>query len=154
MSEHQRLIREAEQAFRTADHLAYVTLPLLQESKLLVSITENIHTALDKGMQALLLYEEEKRSIQYIPEDVNAQIMVFEQEIMPKYKISKDIAKTLKEVKQTMHYQQNSPVSFQRRERYVLCDKDYNMKKLDISTLKAYLTETRAFISFLRRLPC
>lgn len=151
---HKILIQEAEKAFNTADHLTYVSLPLLNEPKLMVTITQNIHRALSKGMQALLAYEYQSKHITVIPDNFQAQVLVFEQDIMPKYKINKEIATTLKEVRHIMNYQKESPIEFQRRENYILCDKDYKMEKLEAKRLKSYLLETRAFINFLRRLPC
>ena len=54
---YQELISGANKAVRTADHLVYVTYPLVNDVKLLVTITENLNKALLMAMEALLQYE-------------------------------------------------------------------------------------------------
>ena len=58
------LIYEANKAFNTADHLAYVTYPLVNDTKVITLITEHLFNALEKGMDALLYIERLYKRIQ------------------------------------------------------------------------------------------
>ena len=135
----QQLVQKAEKAFTNADHLTYVTYPLVKEDKLMITIVQNLHTALTQGAKALVVYEKKETSFEML---------------IPKYKISKELSTTLKEVRDIMKKHEESAVEFSRKKNYIICDDNYRMKKLDLTTLKKYILETRAFIQFLRRLPC
>ena len=46
-------VAEANKAFKIADHLIYVTYPVLQDNKLMATALEHLAVALQKGMAAL-----------------------------------------------------------------------------------------------------
>ena len=69
MEEHKLLMKESLQLLNTADHLAYMTYPLLDDPKLLITITKNLYNALMKSVEAILVYE---RTYKRIPSFVNS----------------------------------------------------------------------------------
>ena len=152
MEDHLNLIQQAEKAFTTADHLCYVTLPLLKEPKLMITITQNLDSALTNAIQALLNHDHLHKQLQEIPKDFEKQLILFENKIMPKYKISKDVLKTIKDVKNIMKQHKSSAVEFTRKEKYFVCDDKYKMKTLDAEQLKVFVFNTRPLIQLLRGL--
>lgn len=154
MEEPTQLLEQAQKAFRTADHLAYVTLPLLKENKLMITIIQNLDTAVSQGILALLQCEKKKKQLQEVPQDFEKQLILFENKIMPKYKISKELLKTISEIKHLMKQHHDSTVEFARKEKYYLFDNKYKMKTLDQEKVKKLVFETKPFITFLRGLQC
>ena len=51
------LINKANQSFKVADHIAYVTYPLVKDNKLIITVTENLAESLTKAIESLLFYE-------------------------------------------------------------------------------------------------
>ena len=54
----QELLNDANRHFRSADHIAYVTYPLLQDNKLIVAVLENLNNTALRIMEAVLQQEE------------------------------------------------------------------------------------------------
>ncbi len=148
------LQKEAAKSFTTADHLVYVTLPLLKEDKLLLAITQNLHNALTKSVLALLTYEQLKKMIKEIPKDSQAQFELFESKIASKHKIPKETILVIKEVQEIMKKHEKSPVEFVRNRKYVVCDDKYRMKTLDQERVKHFIFLTRPLLTLVGDLPC
>ena len=53
MERFRQLVKEANKAFETADHLTYMTYQIVKDIKLMIMITENLYNALEKGMDAV-----------------------------------------------------------------------------------------------------
>ena len=64
-----KTIEDANKLFKTADHLTYVTYPLLKDNKLIITIIENLSEATTKAMDAVLYYEKYYKRIMHFPSD-------------------------------------------------------------------------------------
>ena len=51
------LINDANQKIRTADHLTYMTYPLIKDPKIVIKIAENIHLAMKTAIEAVVYYD-------------------------------------------------------------------------------------------------
>ncbi len=139
----EKLITEAKKAFTTADHLAFVTYPLLKDSRLLLTIAQNVDRALTSAMNALLHVEVYYKRIQILPLDMQSRLHIFEQHTAKRYQIRKEAVEMLKEVKSVLNEHGKSPIEFVRKGRLIICSDDYQMQYLDMDRLKEYLGETR-----------
>ena len=77
MEDFLELLSEANRAFKTADHLTYVTYPLVQETKLLIAIVENLYSALIKSIEAILEYDQLYKRISLLPQDPQSRLEIF-----------------------------------------------------------------------------
>ena len=57
MQKFNNFVLEANKKFKLADHIAYVTYPLLKETKLLLTILENTNKSLILALNAYLYYD-------------------------------------------------------------------------------------------------
>ena len=110
------LIFEANKAFNTADHLAYVTYNIVKDTKVMVLITEHLFNALTKGMDALLHIEREYKRIPQYPDSFDIKLELFKK-IIQRYGISKDYIDIIKEYKEMKIWLDNNPKKLK---------KDYN----------------------------
>ncbi len=153
MEQVRRNILEANNAFKTADHLAYVSYPLLKDNKLLLAITQNLYMAGLKGMDAVLHYEYLYKRITMMPVDFESRMQIFETKVAPKMNIRQGIPKIIKDLRFIMQQHKNSPMEFSRREKFVICNDDYTtMKTIDIVMLKDYIVVMRDFLRVLGEL--
>ena len=84
-----KLVARANKHLHTADHLTYVTYPLLKDVKLVFAVIENLHTAYVCAMDAFLTYERLYKRIMAVPDDYKSRLDIFKTKIVKK----KDIIK-------------------------------------------------------------
>ena len=84
------LINEAKKNLRTADHLVYMTYPLIKDPKLITSITENLHRSLIYTIEAIVRYDQLFRKIP-VTTNMSIKLEQFRKSCVPRHKINKDI---------------------------------------------------------------
>ncbi|MBI5391408.1 hypothetical protein HZB00_00230, partial [Candidatus Woesearchaeota archaeon] len=107
MEKVRRLMNEAIKAFQTADHLASVTYPLVQEPKLVLPITQNLAVALHAGMSAFLHVDEMRRDIPQVPVTFEERVQLFALR-SKRHNIPAHIPELMKQVKNATDYRKQS----------------------------------------------
>lgn len=143
-----QLIYQANKAFNTADHLAYVTYPVVNDTKIITLITEHLFTALTKGMDALLYLERLYKRIPQYSDSFEIKLELFKK-IISRYGINKDYIDTLKELKEIKELKQKGPVSFIKKDRLIMCSSTYRLKTVTLDKIKKYITQIKSFIQLL-----
>ena len=153
MQQFKNALVQANNLFRTADHLAYVSYPLLKDNKLLVVITKNLYMAGVNGMDTILYYEKVYKRINILPTDFNSRMLIFEKQLVPRMKINSSICKIIKDLRFIINQHRESPVEFSRKDKFVICNDDYSMvKTIDLEILKSYIVIMREFLHFVNGL--
>jgi len=143
------LVKEANRAFETADHLAYVTYPVINDNKLTISIAENLFQALTKGMDAILYYDRLYKRIMFLPQEFNSKLELFKQSSAKRYNISRETIQLLKDFSEISSARKESPIEFSRKEKFVICSTNYKLRTLTIQKMKDAINQTKPFISTL-----
>jgi len=147
METFQLLVDEANKAFQTADHLTYSTYNVVRDPKLLLVISENLFKALSKGMEAIVYYEKMYKRIPPINNDFRSLIEVFRDKCMVRYAIPRDSLIVIQDLKGVLDHHKKAPIEFRRgTDRFVIADRDFRTKTLDITKVKNYLQITKVFI--------
>jgi len=139
-------VSQAKNFFNTADHLAYVTYPALRETKLLLSIAENLYLSMVKAMESVLQYDRMYRRIRPLPDNFDSRFEVFKNKCAPRYSIDRDFVVLLDDLRGVLTQHKESPVEFTRRDRLVICDANYQMQTLSIEKMRSYLTRARPLL--------
>ncbi|MFA5887788.1 MAG: hypothetical protein WC852_03700 [Candidatus Nanoarchaeia archaeon] len=145
MDKLKQLITEANTELKKADHLAYVTYPMIRESKLLYAIAEVLYNSLYKGVEAVLAYERLYKRIPLVPGTFETEIELFK-DVSTRYGFSRSIVLLLLDLRRLVKAKKESPVEFVRKDKFVICDDDYNMSVLDINKIKAYVMDSKEFM--------
>jgi len=145
--QHQLLSKKASSYFRTADHLTYVTYPLVNDLKLIPTILENINLALLSAMNAALEYERYYKRIAPLPENFDSRYMIFEDKLINKYHIIKKEAQVIRQINQILNNYKNAPIEFSRKDKFVICNHEYRMKTVSMPEIKEFLSQTRTIIA-------
>ncbi|HLD02157.1 MAG TPA: hypothetical protein VJC07_00455 [Candidatus Nanoarchaeia archaeon] len=140
------LAREANQLFVTADHLAYVTYPLVNDTKLLVVVVDNLHKSLFKGMQALVRYDKIYKRIPPIGDDFYSVFEAFKTRTGPRYNFSRDFTMLMIDMNNLLKERADSPIEFRRRDHFVIASQDYKLRAINLNKVKEYVTGTKHFI--------
>jgi len=146
------LVEEANNTFKKADHLAYITYPVVKETKLLYIIVENLYAALMKGVEAVLCYERYYKRIPPTIGGFNTELELFKDECIKRYNINRDCILLMTDLKKIIEARKRSPMEFTKNDKFVICSEDYKLKTLDIQKVKAYVDGTRTFIEKVNRI--
>jgi len=146
MEKFKELIQTANRAIKTADHLTYMTYPLVNDTKLLITIVENIHSAVISSMDALLHYDYYYKRISQLPMDFRSRLDIFKGYTIGKYNLARDSVVLIQDINGIMSHRSKSPVEFIRKGELVLCTNDYKMKSINFIKVKDYTNQAKDFV--------
>lgn len=137
---------------RAADHMFYVTYPLIQDSKLLLGIVESIFLCVTNVMAAILWHDRLFKLVVPFHDTFEGKFLIFSESCVPRYKINKDIVGMIKEVKDVMSKHQKSPIEFRKKDRFIICEEDYSVITVTDFKIKDYLHKAKAFVALMNEI--
>ena len=140
-------LKEANRRFVSADHMLFMTYPLLKDTKLLILVAENLHHASILALDALLKYEIMFKRVNSIPVSFNQKMDILKREVAGRYNIQRSNIVNIEELNKLIEARRNSPMEFCKRDKYVICSDDYKTNFLTLDKLKNYLNESKVFIN-------
>lgn len=144
MEEYDKLLKEAIRHLQIADHMAYVTLPLVNENRLLLKIFDEIYLSIIKSINSILSYEHFcKRINLYTNYSNNLETFV---RIAKNYDISNEQLRKIKEIININNQHKQSAVEFVKRDRVVIMSDNLGTQILDIRIIKQYLLFVKELI--------
>jgi len=146
MEEFKNLVLEANRKLRLADHMAYVTYPMLKETKLLLTILDNIDKSLKAALNAYLHYERLYKRISHNPGDLKEKLEIFERSAARRYDLP-NYSRLILEIHLILKKHKEASVAFVKKDKLVICNGDYRMKVLEVEDVKNYLSKAKPFIS-------
>jgi len=136
----QELLNDANRHFRSADHIAYVTYPLLQDNKLIVAVLENLNNTALRIMEAVLQQEETNQ------ENFKGKYEIFK-ERAKRYQIEEAEVKIIQELKSLSDQRKKSDMEFIRKDKYILWDPyKGKLKELTMQSMKDYIIKIKPLL--------
>ena len=111
-------LRESEKIIKTADHIIYVTLPLVKDKRLLLKMLQEIKEAVVKSINALLQYEYLFKRIR-LSKNARTNFKTFEEKCAPKYEIKEKELELILELLNLTERHKKSPMEFVRDNKIV-----------------------------------
>lgn len=152
MNDYTSLIQESEKSLSVADHIIFVTFPLVKDPKLLLAVIEELFKSLEKAMLSLLNYEYTYKRISTIGESFDARFYIFKSRVVPLYHFNNEVLIIFSDLKEILDWHSKSPVEFRKNNEYVICLSDYRMKTITINQLKGYIPVVKEFISRVKQI--
>jgi len=146
MEKFQVLRDAAKKKIMIADHMLTITFPLVKDPKLLLAILENVFLAQTNAMSSVLEYERLFKRVPPFHDTFDSKLNMFQYKIMPRFKIDPVYLKAMKDIRSVIVGHKQSPVEFARKDKFVICSNDYQMKTLNISDVKKYIVLTKKFV--------
>ncbi len=131
-------IEEAEKTIQTADHIIYVTFPLIKDKRLLLKVIQEIKTAISNCISSILHYEYLYKRIT-LYKDSKINFKTFTEKCSPRYQISKEEIKLILELFDFVEKHKESPFEFIREEKVVILSENMKPKTLTIEKTKEFL---------------
>lgn len=146
MENFQEALEKAKRNVHIADHMLTMTWPLVKDPKMLLPIMDNLFLAMANSLSALIYHERYFKRIPPFQDTFMSKFNIFKEKCVPKYGIDKGIAADMLEIKNIICEHRKSPIEFARKDRYVICSKDYKMKTISMDDAKKYLGKAKLFI--------
>lgn len=131
------LFNKAEHSLRTADHMVYITYPLIKENLLLKKILEELHLSATSIVQAILNYESNYKRISL--QDAKTNWLSFKEQCAPRFNIAPSELQTLFELFSLTEKFHASSMDFIRKEKLVIMSDSLRTESVGLEQLKKYL---------------
>ena len=137
----------ANRYLRSADHIAYVTFPLVKDNKLIIAVLENLNNSVSNAVDALLIHEKKNRGISIIPEDFELKRQTVAA-VAKKYNIIPDELSLVSELQDMVAQRKKSEMEFIRKDKYILWDTTHGkIREITMELMKSYLIRAKPFIA-------
>ncbi len=144
---HKELIQQSLKEIALADHLIYVTYPLIREVKFLAAIAEHVTKAAELALKSLLTYEREYKRIEPFADNFAVMIDVFSPDVQRRYNFGPEYMHLLKRLVELKQYNQESTLRFRRKDKYILTTQNYDIHILDLDKVKRFCQATKNFVN-------
>jgi len=136
------LLAQAKKEIEMADHMCFVTFPLVNETKFLLSILSHITSAAKLCLKSLLEFDKKPAGNNPFSE------LYAYKELEQKYKLDPKYFRLLQKLFELQRADLESNIRFKRGEKYILSLSGFEkITILDINLIKRYLLLTKKFIS-------
>ena len=148
----QELKEKSKLQYDTAFHLLNVTYPLINDPKLLLGIVNNIFLSVEAAIEVILKYERELLLVPPYTEQFQNKFNIFCSKSAKRHQIKQNDIKKIEEIHAILSLQKKSPVEFRRKDRFIICNKDYKMFEITTKEIKNYLETNKNILEAMNKI--
>ncbi|MBN2881501.1 hypothetical protein JXM83_05630 [Candidatus Woesearchaeota archaeon] len=141
------LIELAKKEIYNANYLYTVTLPLVNEPKLLLSVLTRIQKALEYAITELVDLEIKYKFVESHGTSFDSKYDIFKLKLVDFYRIDKKYVNLIEQIRTYATKHKNSPVEFTKNDSFIICDNNYNVLVLSKSQISVFLQDSKSFIN-------
>lgn len=134
----------AQKALQTADHMTYITFPLIKEKRLLLKVLTELGTCIYSIINAILQYEHYWKRIQ-IYADARENFNTFKK-IAIRYDVRPEQLKKIIDILILAEKHKKSPFEFIKNDKIVIMTDGMQTDTLTLEKVKAFLLDTKDFL--------
>jgi len=138
MEKFQENLNQAIRNLKIADHMTYVTFPLINEQRLLLKIFDEIYKSIINCINAILNYEYLYKKIR-LYRDNNNNLQTFINKCSKNYSLTNEQIKRIKEILEMNRKHKQSAMEFVRKDKIIILSDNLRTETLDIQIIKKYL---------------
>ena len=152
MEEYEKNLKEALKHLQIADHMIYVTFPLINEYRLLLKIFDEIYLSIINCINAILNYEYLYKRIKIYNNNEDNLDTFFR--IAKNYDISNEQIKKIREIISINKKHKQSAMEFVKKDRVVIMSDSLSTQILDVIISKQYLLLAKELLVIVRKKFC
>lgn len=118
---------EADKAIQTANHLIYITFPIVKHKKLLLKIILETRNCIMRTITAILQYEYVQKRIQ-LYQDPQINFQIFEEKCSQRYSISPKEVEQIKTIFEITKKHEDSAMEVMTKDKVVILSKDLDQE--------------------------
>ncbi len=138
MEKFQENLQQAIKALQIADHITYVTFPLVNDRRLLLKIFDEIYKSITNCINTILNYEYLYKRIK-LYSDNQENIRTFAQKCSKTYNLNNEQTKKILEILEINKKHKQSAMEFVKKDKIVILSDTLKTQILDINKIKQYL---------------
>ncbi len=135
---YQENLKNAIKNLQIADHMTYVTFPLVKDKRLFLKIFDNIYKAIIECINAILNYEFLYKRIK-IYSNLNQNIETFIDKCAKKYFLTNGQIKKIKKIILINKQHKQSAIEFVRQDKIIIMSDSLGIQTLTLQEIKEYL---------------
>lgn len=140
----QEKLVQAQKKLSNADHMLTITYSMVKDSKLLLSVLDNIYQSQLQAISALLHYERTFKNIPAFSEENS--LITYQNHVESRLNFDAKYRLMLQEIKELMYAHKNSPIEFGRENSHVILDDESQPHVIKTEQLKEYVTTSKEFL--------
>jgi hypothetical protein len=137
-------LEKAKKSLETADHLTYMTFPIVRENRLLLKVLDELYLSIINAINAILQYEYLYKRVQ-IYQDAKENFRSF-QRISSRYNISPEQLAKIIEILTLAEKHKKSPFEFSKNGKIVIMSDNLRTETINIDKIKGFILETKDFL--------
>jgi hypothetical protein len=138
-------LESASKTLQTADHLIYITFPLIKDNRLLIKIFSEIYTSVLSVVNAVLQYDYAYKRIM-LYSDARTNFKNFREKCAPRFGITSEEVVKMIEIFKIMEEHRQSPMEFVKMDKFVILSDSLQTDVVTIEKLKEYLLVARKIL--------
>jgi hypothetical protein len=134
-------IESAQKSLQIADHMTYITFPIVKEKRLLLKILSNLNTTLLNTINSVLQYEYYYKRIS-IYNNARDNFNTFKT-LAPKYNINPEQLKKIIDILTLAEKHRKSPFEFVKNDKIIIMSEGMQTDTLTLEKIKNFLIEAK-----------
>jgi hypothetical protein len=131
-------LTNAIKSIKVADHILYITYPLMKEKRLLLKALDCLYESTNLIISSILQYEYIWKRIILI-QDSKVNFQTFIDKCTKRYNITEQEINDLNNLIQTVENHKKSPLEFLRKDKIIIMSDSLKTRTIDSEALKTYL---------------
>ena len=132
-------LQEAERKIQTADHMAYVTYPLIKDKRILLKILTETKNAIASCINSILQYEYLYKRIN-LYQNPKANFETFINKSSKRFDINNIEIKAILDIFEIIELHKQSPMEFVRNEKVIIMNGNSLFREITLEKTKEFLS--------------
>jgi hypothetical protein len=141
------LLEKAEKSLRTADHMIYITYPLIKDNRILKSVLDQLYSIADNIVFSVLDYEAAHKRAAFAAMQLTSgcQNWILFAKSAPQFSITAQELEKMREFLEIVEKHRASSVEFTRKDRLVFMNNS-STESIGLEQMKIYLNVLKAVL--------
>ena len=136
---------EAEKFWNSADHLVYITLPVVKDTKLLLRVLENLHKCAVRAISTILKFEYLYKRIT-LSSDSARNLEIFFSKCASRYGLGTDDREKIKKIIHLGKKHKEAGVEFPRSGKVIILDDNLGREEIRVEEMKVFIRVLRGLL--------
>lgn len=148
MGENYRSILDsARKEVSLADHMLYMTMPLVRDTNLFLSVVEHLHSALINILSSFLVYEYSFKRINILPSQESLVLKIFFENYSSNLSLTDNDKSLIFKLCQFVEAARRSDYKINKGDKLVVLSSSYEMASMDKALVKEYIKIAKNLLS-------
>ena len=145
MEQFETNLKEALRNLQIADHMAYLTYPLINEKRILLKIFDEIFKTVTNCVSAVINYEAMLKRVS-VSEDRFVNLENFVRKFSGEFDLNERQINLLLDIYEINKQHEDSAIEFVRKDKMVIMSDSLGLRTLDIGKIKEFLIFSKEFL--------